>query len=423
MAANRRGVNRAVIMDKGHEFRGSGHIQSFAPGTNPVADRSVRLSNWLTQEGRFLSNNRELLEQFCANVVEAGVPLTRSWLHIRTLHPEFAGVSRIWRRGMQTEERFLDFGFEKLPAYLKSPVRHVVERRELCRWRLDGGEALPFPVLEEHRTAGYVDYAIAPMVFSDGRVNAVSWATDRPGGFSDADLRLFEDILPTYSTVVEVKSLRRFAVNVLSTYVGREPGELILDGQIRRGDVRTIKAALMMVDLRDFTSLSDTLPPSEIIEALNRYFDCVIPPIKKRGGEVLEFLGDGVLAIINENGERSARDACQLAFEAAQEGLDRLAALNNELSIPPRHLKAGYALHYGEVSYGNIGAHDRLDFTVIGPDVNLTSRIERLCRELDRNLLMSEDFVRNLDSPVFEIGAFRLRGFPRPQLVFGMLTN
>jgi len=408
---------RVVKMDAAS---GSARNPPVSPKTNPVADRSARLFKWLVQEGRFLSNNRELLDQFCAKVVEAGVPLSRSWLHIRTLHPEFAGVSRIWRRGMQTEQRFLDFGFEKLPAYLNSPVRHVVEQRKLCRWRLDGGEVLPFPVLVEHRAAGYVDYAIAPMVFSDGRVNALSWATEYAGGFSDADLRLFEEILPTYSTVVEVKSLRRFAVNVLSTYVGREPGELILNGQIRRGDVRTIKAVLMIVDLRDFTSLSDALAPSEIIEALNHYFDCVIPPIENRGGEVLEFLGDGILAILNENGERSARDACQFAFEAAQEGLDRLAALNNEFLIPPRHLKAGYALHYGEVSYGNVGARDRLDFTVIGPGVNLTSRIERLCRELDRNLLMSEDFVRNLDSPVFEIGPFRLRGVPRPQLVFGL---
>ena len=177
-----------------------------------------------------------------------------------------------------------------------------------------------------------------------------------------------------------------------------------------------------MVDLRDFTGLSDALPPSEVIETLNRYFDCVIPPIKRHGGEVLEFLGDGILAILNENGERSAREACQLAFEAAREGLDRLSALNHDLSITPRHLKAGYALHYGEVSYGNIGAGDRLDFTVIGPDVNLTSRIERLCRELDRNLIMSEDFVRYLDSPMFEIGHFRLRGFSRMQLLFGLPT-
>ena len=119
---------------------------------------------------------------------------------------------------------------------------------------------------------------------------------------------------------------------MLSTCVGSEPGELIMNGQIRRGDVRTIRAALMMVDLRDFTGLSDTLPPSEVIETLNRYFDCVVPPIKRHGGEVLEFLGDGILAILNENNERSAREACQLAFEAAQEGLDGLSALNNDSS-------------------------------------------------------------------------------------------
>ena len=134
---------------------------------------------------------------------------------------------------------------------------------------------------------------------------------------------------------------------------------------------------------------------------------------------ILEFLGDGILAILNENGERSAREACQLAFEGAREGLDGLSALNHDLSITPRHLKAGFALHYGEVSYGNIGAGDRLDFTVIAPDVNLTSRIERLCRELDRNLIMSEDFVRYLNSPLSEIGCFRLRGFSRMQLLSG----
>jgi adenylate cyclase len=406
-------------VDESHRLGKRSYARSFAQGY-AEADRADGLSKWLTQYGRFVPGNRELLDQFCARVIDAGVPLSRSWLHIRTLHPEFAGVSRIWRRGMQTQERFLDFGFEKLPAYLNSPVRHVVERRELCRWHLDGGEALPFPVLEEHRAAGYVDYAIGPMIFSDGRVNALSWATDRPRGFSSADLQFFGEILPTYSTIVEVKSLRRFAANVLYTYVGREPGELILNGQIRRGDVRTIKAALMIVDLRDFTSLSDALAPSEIIETLNHYFDCVIPPIKSRGGQVLDFLGDGILAIFSESSEHSAREACRLAFDAARQGLDELTAL--DLSVMPRRLKAGVALHHGEASYGNIGAGDRLDFTVIGPDVNLTSRIERLCRDLDRNLIMSEDFVDYLDSPACEIGYFRLRGFSQMQLLFGLPT-
>src|ERR1700730_619036 len=171
--------------------------------------------------------------------------------NLATRHANRGALSRLWLREVASLSE------QSCPTF--------VEERKLCRWRLNDGEPLPFPVLEEHRAAGYVDYAIAPMIFSDGRVNAISWATDRSGGFSEADLWLLEEVLPTYSTVVEVKTLRRFATNVLSTYVGREPGELIMSGQIRRGDVRTIKAALMMVDLRDFTGLSDALPPLEVI--------------------------------------------------------------------------------------------------------------------------------------------------------------
>jgi adenylate cyclase len=378
------------------------------------------LSKWLLEEGRFLSDNHELLERFCAVVIGAGVPLARSWLHIRTLNPEFAGVSRVWRRGVNIEERFLDHGFEKTPAYVNSPVRYVVEHRAPKNWRLDNGNALPFPVLEELRDAGYVHYAIGPLIFSDGTANAVSWATDQPGGFNGDDLQLFGQILPTYSAVVELKSLRRFAANVLSTYVGREPGNLILNGQIRRGDVRSITAALMIVDLRDFTSMSDALAPPAVIETLNQYYDCVIPPIKKRAGEVMKMLGDGILAIFTENSERNPREDCRAAFEAATEGLDALAKVNQDVLTARQNLRAGIALHHGQVSYGNIGAGDRLDFTVIGPDVNLTSRIERLCRQLDRPLIMSKNFVDRLDQPMFEIGHFWLRGFSRMQLLYGL---
>jgi adenylate cyclase len=176
----------------------------------------------------------------------------------------------------------------------------------------------------------------------------------------------------------------------------------------------------MIVDLRDFTSMSDALAAPDVIESLNYYFDCVIPPIRRRGGEVLEIMGDGILAIFNENSERTPRDACRLAFEAATEGLDALATLNRSPPPMPRKLRAAFALHHGQVSYGNIGSGDRLDFTVIGPDVNLTSRIERLCHELDRQLIMSGDFVDCLDLPVFEIGHFRIRGFSRTQLLYGL---
>jgi adenylate cyclase len=383
-------------------------------------DRAANLVQWLVSEGRFLANNAELLPAFCERLVAAGVPVSRAWLHIRALHPQFGGVSRDWRPGHPLEQRYFDHGIEKTEVYLNSPVRYAVERRATADWRLDGPGKLPFPALQELRAAGYVHYAVAPLVFSDGVANAISWATEVRDGFSRDDLALLEAVLPAYSALVELKSLRRFARNMLATYVGRAAGELILQGQIRRGDVRTIRAALMLVDLRDFTALSDAMPPAAVVEMLNRYYDCVMRPVVERGGEIMEIMGDGILAIFNDRAEHDPHDACRLAFDAATAGLAALEAANRMPGATGPELHAGFALHYGTVSYGNIGSDERLDFTVIGPDVNLTARIERLCRELDRTLIMSAEFAARLDRPMFAIGHFRLRGFSRMQMLYGL---
>jgi len=382
-------------------------------------DRLMQISRWLAQEGRLLGTNLELFKQFCEQLVASDVPLDRSWLHIRALHPQYAGLSRIWTRKDGAVERFLDHGFEQTNTYLASTVRYAVEGRKPGRWRLDTKEALPFPLLDELRAAGYRDYVIAPLLYSEGTANALSWATRAVNGFGDEDLQFFHDLLPVYAAIAEIKSLRRFVVNILNTYEGREPGELILKGQIQRGDVRTITAALMLVDLRDFTLMSDAMVPTAVIETLNRYFDCVMPPVARRGGDVMEIMGDGVLAIFNESAAGGAGNACRQAFEAAKEGIEAIARSNLSMPEGAPQLSAGFALHYGTVAYGNIGSRDRLDFTVIGRDVNLTSRIERLCRELDRSLIMSGEFVAQLQEPMFEIGHFALRGFTQMQLLFG----
>ena len=224
--------------------------------------------------------------------------------------------------------------------------------------------------------------------------------------------------MPVYATLVEAKALWRFSTNMLTTYVGREPARFILEGQVRRGDVRTITAALMLVDLRDFTLLSDRESPRSVIRMLNDYFDCVFPPVQSHGGDIMEIMGDGVLAIFHQEPGSSASEACNAALAAATEALAAIAARNRRHPPGAPVLQAGIALHYGTVSYGNIGSGDRLDFTVIGPDVNLTSRIERLCRELDRHLILSEAFAEALGRPMWELGAFELRGFSRMQRLF-----
>jgi adenylate cyclase len=382
---------------------------------------TAELNAWLVRDGRLLPGNPEVLSQFCERVHAGGVPIDRVSLHQRAFHPQYRGVSRIWRPGETMVERFLDHGIEKTATFIESPVRVVTEEERSLAWRLDGNERLPFAVLDELREEGFTHYVMHPLVYAAGLVNTFAWATKRSGGFTPAELQLFHDVLPAYAAASEVKALRRFIGSILETYVGIEAGKLILDGQVRRGDVREITAALTLFDLRDFTQMSDRLKPRAVLRMLNSYFDCVMPPVQKYGGEVVEIMGDGVLAIFHEGPDRSPADACNAALAAASAGLDALAERNRE--HPKTPLSAGVALHYGTVNYGNIGSGNRLDFTVIGPDVNLTARIERLCRELDRSLIMSEAFAEALDRPTWEIGHFEMRGFSKMQRLFELPPN
>lgn len=382
----------------------------------PLDRLAAEFGQWLICDARFLPGNPEILEQLCERVAAAGIPIDRVSLHQRAFHPQYRGVSRIWRPGQPLEEKYLDHGIEKTATYIESPVRLVVEEQQSLAWRLDGNHMLPFPVLEELREQGFTHYVMEPLVYAVGIVNAFAWATRRPGGFSAGEMQFIRDILPAYAAVAELKALRRFIGGVLTTYVGAEAGKLVLDGQVRRGDVREITAALMLVDLRDFTLMSDRLSPRAVIRMLNSYFDCVMPPVQEHGGEVVEIMGDGVLAIFNHGSERTAAEACNSALTAATTGLAALVERNRR--HPATQLNAGVALHYGKVSYGNIGSGNRLDFTVIGPDVNMTARIERFCRELDRSLIMSETFANTLSRPMWEIGHFELRGFAKMQRLF-----
>lgn len=387
-----------------------------APTAGSPAATAAQIEAWLIREARFLPGNEEVLRQFCERVAAAGVPLDRVSLHQRAFHPQYRGVSRTWRPGEPLDERFLDHGIEKTATYLESPVRLVTEQGKSLEWRLDGNEVLPFPVLDELREAGYTHYVIEPLVYAVGIVNGFSWATRQPGGFGADHLALLRDLLPAYAAVAELKALRRFIGGILTTYVGTEAGRLILEGQVRRGDVREITAALMLVDLRDFSAMSDRMSSRGVVRLLNRYLDFVMQPIRAHGGEVVEIMGDGVLAIFQHGLDGSPAHACGDALAAATEAQAALAGHNRKHPSAP--LNAGIALHYGTVSYGNIGSGERLDFTVVGPDVNLTSRIERLCRELDRSLIMSEAFADTLHRPTWEIGHFELRGFAKMQRLF-----
>jgi adenylate cyclase len=245
----------------------------------------------------------------------------------------------------------------------------------------------------------------------------VSFATDRPGGFDDAQIACLLNLLPVLALVSEIRIKNRLARTLLETYVGSHASELILAGATRRGSGTTVRAAIMICDLRDFTRISDNWPRDDVIDLLNGYFDAMSEPVARHGGEILKFIGDGLLAIF----PLSEPSACANLLHAVTEARQAMVALNEQNSGTGRApLNYGIGVHVGDVMYGNIGSRSRLDFTVIGPAVNMASRLETLTKQLGRTVLLSRafaDFVKS-DFDLERVGEYPVRGFNDPIELF-----
>jgi adenylate cyclase len=386
---------------------------SWPEARSPVID-------WLIGEARRLADEATLLRGLCERLLEAGLPLARASFHIRTLHPELFGMGFYWQRGTEEIRVFrAEHGIQQTPLYQRSPMRLLFEGASAVRQRLDlpdTGFDFDFPLLEELRAQGLTDYVALPMTFSDGKIHGTTWSSDRPGGFTTEDLRQIYDLLPLFALLLEIHLDRRIAVNLLDTYVGRAAGERILRGQITRGSGETVRAAIWFCDLRGFTELSERTDRDTLLACLNQYFDCMAGPVEKHGGEILKFIGDAMLAMF----PLDAAQACPRALQAAIDARAAMDRLNSE-----RHRRGeqalgfGIALHAGDVMYGNIGAANRLDFTVVGPAVNLASRLERLCRTLGLSFLISDTFAGMCACADYRsLGTHRLIGIARPVEVF-----
>lgn len=391
---------------------------------SPDADpRYLPLALWLVEAGERARNAREVLEGYAERLVAAGLPLMRASTHIQTLHSERTGIGRVWRAGEGTVEQHYDYSADVDRAYDRSPIKTVHDTRRWLSIRPQEEEG-SYSILPDLRAAGIQHYLVGPLFYSDGDVHAVTFATRRPEGFEEADVRLLKRLQPFYSRTLEIKTLRRMLNEVLSIYVGREPGGRILAGQVRRGDVTQLAAAMLFVDLRGFTQLSNEMDDSSLVALLNRYFDCFVPPVVAQGGEVLKFIGDAVLAVFPQpEGEAPVKEPRLRALAAAEAGLANLAAFNLAHRVGKSPLKAGVALHLGRVAYGNVGSVERQDFTVIGRDVNLVSRLAALCARTDQSLLMSTRFAQGLKRALQPLGPFRLKGFAERQRVFALAAE
>lgn len=370
-------------------------------------------AEWIVTEGRRQTGLSEVLAGLCRHLVETGVPLARVMLSQRTLHPLVAARGIFWRQGNAGCTEQIDRGHDVLQdeVYLRSPLRLAYEQGRSVRRRLVGpGAELDFPVLEELRAEGMTDYLTLPMPFTNRIGGVLTLATTRPEGFSDADVARLSALIPVLALLVEVHATRDVARTVLETYVGGAAGQRVLSGQIKRGDQEKIRAVLWYCDLRGFTSLTEKLDGPRLIDMLNQYFERMAAPVRAHGGEVMKFIGDAMLAIFSL-GNRDAEIASSAALKAAREAIQSMRAHNVTcIECGEPSVDFGIALHMGEVVFGNIGAPDRLDFTVIGPAVNRVVRIEEMCRKLDCGLLVSAEVARHCREKLESIGRYDLRG-------------
>ena len=387
------------------------------PAADEISKQVDGLALWLAErEGLSL---KDIHVGFCDELVVRGVPLWRSALGLELLHPEQSGVRTIWSANGEVEVAQAPKGLESTPAYLNSPVRIVDETGRPFRQRLT--DAMPdLPLLHELKVAGGTDYIIFPLPFLDRpRSSYLSYATASPDGFAGPDFKLLEIATKLISPYAERRALRRMAIDLLDTYVGRYAGARIFDGQILRGAVDTIEAAILMCDLRGFTVMSMQRERDVVIETLNTWFESVAGAVEGRDGEILKFMGDGLLAIFSSGGDVS--EACRRAFAAALDAQTAIAAVNEERR--PRGAPViGFAmgLHVGEVAYGNVGGRTRLDFTVLGPAVNYASRLQDLAKRLRQPVLVSREFAEMLKGDVVELGAYPLRGISKAEQVFAL---
>ncbi len=353
-------------------------------------------------------------------VVAAGLPVWRFYIGLQLIHPQLEAMGFMWRRGEPVQSIARGYGIQFTPAYIGSPMQEAREQARPVRYRLADLDESNHEVLHEIRAGGGTDYYALAMRISHGRpMPVVTFATDHDGGFSSADIDDIHRLVDMMGAVTEMHIEHSIADTVANTYLGREVGQRILAGAIRRGDGQEIRAVLWFSDLRDFTGLNERLPAGEVLELLNNYFQLVGNALAAHGGEILKFIGDGVMAYF------PAEDALFLsmitanALNAARQLIDDIEAANEARAAGGAEpVRFGIGLHVGSVTFGNVGTDDRLDFTVIGPAVNRASRLEGLTKALGVQVCASADFKEICNEPLISLGPHRLRGVPKPVEIF-----
>ncbi len=376
---------------------------------------------WLMEDSwkeRYIDN---LLTQLCERLPQVGIPVDRATIHFRVQHPQWLGARILWKKGADTVINRFDHGIDNAPQYLASPTKAIIEGDDEIRAKLVPGADQAYEVYDFFLSEGFTEYVAWPLRHTFGKRHMLSFATKKEGGFDEGAFAFLKSLVAPLSLLSEVRTKNVLARTLLQTYVGPRAAEEILSGSITRGSGDTLRAAIMICDMRDFTTLSNLWPRDDVIELLNSYFDALCVPVEENGGEILKFMGDGMLSVFPLN-QPQAAERLLAAVEEANRRMAVLNQTNREAGKP--ELRYGVGIHIGDVMYGNIGSEARLDFTVIGPAVNIASRLEALTKTEGRSVLASVEFAAALGeqtSDRFEaIGERALRGVDQSVRVFAL---
>jgi adenylate cyclase len=412
-----------------------GTVQSYIHTTEiferPAVDRPSRdtvdaIADWLLGPALQIVTGAQAVDELAWRMLAAGLPLVRVTVHSGTLHPQFLGTSLIWSRDSgQTVETFIEHAVVDVVPQRENPVLRVIQDGETLRRRIDVADGeLDLPILRDLKAQGCTDYLALPIAGAHGRRYAMSYTTDRVDGFSAREVSELTRISKRMSVVCDSFMQRALMRHLLNVYLGPSAGPKVLAGQIRRGTGQELTAVLWSSDLRGFTTRSDRLPGQRMVAILNALFDAQATAIHAHGGEILKFMGDGLLAIFPIDGSAQVDDAAHDAMAAAMQGVDAVHRLVDDPSMsdePP--LQIVVALHPGTVIYGNVGASDRLDFTVIGPAVNLVSRVEAVAKALDEPIVVTDEFAQAYRGSLRSLGIHRFRGVADPRELFAPIAG
>lgn len=379
---------------------------------SPIDWRPEDAVAWLDGGGRFAQTTSELLDGISKALVQAGAPLIRTRFSFQTLHPLIRLITVKWWLGRgATHEIGAAHGLEAKPKFVGSPLEAVFTQNRVFRRKLEQLDpASDHRILFDIRDQGGTDYLAAPIRFAGPEKGMFAIVSDAPEGFTDAQIAGFEKLCERIAPVLEALIQRHIAETLLETYIGRRSGKQVLRGLVKRGDAEQITAAFWYSDFRDFTRLTETRPIIEVLDTVNRYFEIAWEAAKPRGGEVINLIGDALLMIFPVSGETSPDDACRAALETARAALKKAA--------DDSRLRFGVGLHFGEAIYGNIGAPDRLDFTVMGAAVNRAARLESLTKEIGEPILASAAFMEHIDEAACAYGRHAVKGLAEPMEIF-----